>query len=1017
MVRCEECGHGNRDGAKFCEDCATPLATHEPSPKVRKTVTIVFCDVVGSTALGEALDPESLRHVMERYFDAMRAAIERHGGTVEKFIGDAVMAVFGVPRVHEDDALRAVRAAAEMRQALTTLNAELGRDHGMTLACRIGVNTGEVVAGAGDQTIVTGDAVNVAARLEQAAATGEILIGEQTFRLCRDAVEVGSVDPLDLKGKRDAVPAHRLLRVVEGAPAHARRFDAPLVGRTDELALLREAFDRTASERRCHLLTVLGVAGVGKSRLAAAFAAGLEDEATVWRGRCLSYGEGITYWPLLEIFREAGVESELELALKRPTPAETAWAVRTFLEREARTRPLVLVLDDVHWAEPTFLDLVEHIADLSNDAPIFILSLARPEVLDDRPAWAGGKPNATVVHLEPLSSVETGELIDELAGENSVDEAVRRRIVDGAEGNPLFAEEMLALVVEGADDVEVPASIQALLAARLERLPLAERRVLEVAAVEGKAFHLSAVAELAPERLQQQVLAALVSLVRKDLVRPDPAEPGDDAFGFRHQLIRDAAYQSLAKAERAELHERFAGWIETHAGAARPDVDEIVGYHLEQASTFRTELAADDDVGRMLAGRAAAVLSRAGERAFARSDMPAAINLMGRASRLLVPGDPARTAILPDLGVALGAVGNLAEADLVLAQAVQEARALGDAGLEARAICERVLFFVGTDPEGRVQECRTEGERMVAALEGTGEDRALAKAWSLIGQADLNGCRFEHMEHAMTRSLEHAERAGDLQQRSEALTILAIAVANFPEPVADGIAKIHRLRAMVAEGSQADGALLVELAVLTSMAGNLVEARRLVDRGRSIFRELGMVVWWAAFGMEAGMVELYAGEPDVEESLLREACETLDGMGEMSFLSSAAANLGRALVALGRPEEAEMWTIRSEEAASSEDLPSQVGWRSARAKVLAERGSFDEALRLAHEAVDLAERSDGPAFTGEAALDLAEVLQLADERRERKVRLEQALELFEQKGVVRQAEQARTRLAELAAEP
>jgi class 3 adenylate cyclase len=304
-VRCEACGHENRDGAKFCEDCAAPLAAQATPHEVRKTVTVVFSDVVGSTAMGETLDPESVRRVMERYFDAMRAAIERHGGTVEKYIGDAVMAVFGVPQVHEDDAVRAVRAASEMRTALEALNPDLDRDHGMTLGSRIGVNTGDVVAGTGDQKIVTGDAVNVAARLEQAASSGEILLGERTYALVRDAVIAEPIADLSMKGKAEPVPAHRLIEVVPGAAGFARHLDAPIVGRERELSLLRDVFDRTVTDQSCQLFTVLGVAGVGKSRLMAAFTDGLAADATILRGRCLPYGEGITFYPLGEALIDA----------------------------------------------------------------------------------------------------------------------------------------------------------------------------------------------------------------------------------------------------------------------------------------------------------------------------------------------------------------------------------------------------------------------------------------------------------------------------------------------------------------------------------------------------------------------------------------------------------------------------------------------------------------------------------------------------------------------------------------
>jgi class 3 adenylate cyclase len=360
---------------------------------VRKTVTVLFADVADSTALGEKLDPESFRRVMARYFDVARRCLERHGGTVEKFIGDAVMAVFGVPTMHEDDALRALRAAVELRDALASINVELEHDYGISLLLRTGVNTGDVVTGT-EQRLVTGDAVNVAARLEQAAQSGEILIGEQTRLLARGAIEVESVERLALKGKANPLPAHRLLQVVEGASAFERRLDAPLVGRDDELAKLRAAFEAAVSERRCRLVTVLGPPGIGKSRLARELQAALAAEATVLFGRCLPYGEGITYWPLVEIFREAGAEEELAAALTVGAPEEISWSVRKAFEQRSQKRPLALVIDDIHWAEATLLDLIEHLADWTRDAPLLLLCLARPELLDERPGW-GGQPSCS----------------------------------------------------------------------------------------------------------------------------------------------------------------------------------------------------------------------------------------------------------------------------------------------------------------------------------------------------------------------------------------------------------------------------------------------------------------------------------------------------------------------------------------------------------------------------------------------------------------------------------------------
>ncbi len=738
MKRCPSCGEENADRARFCQRCATPLEEAAPPPgDVRKVVTIVFADVTGSTALGERLDPEALRRVMGRYFDEMAAAIERHGGTVEKFIGDAVMAVFGIPRLHEDDAVRAVRAAIGMREALEALNLDLEREHGEGLAARIGVNTGEVVAGdpSAGQRLVTGDAVNVAARLEQAAAPGEILLGDPTYRLVKDAVEVEPVDALALKGKQQPVPAFRLIAVAADTAGHERHLDSPMVGRAKELSLLEHALERAVTDRTSHLFTLMGPAGVGKSRLVAEFLGGSVSEATVLRGRCLSYGEGITFFPLADVVHQAAgiLDSDLPAVARSklddvlgdapdrdrvaglvaglfgwadPGATEDAfWAVRKLLEHLARDRPLVVVFDDIHWGEPTFLDLIEHLADWTRDAAVLLLCIARPELLEVRPGWGGGKMNATSILLEPLAGDDASQLVDNLLGRADIPQVARDRILEAAEGNPLFVEEMLAMLiddgllrfedgawrsVEDLANVTVPPTIHLLLAARLDRLDADERAVIERGSVEGKVFHSGAVATLSQETARPNVRSRLLALARKELIRPDrPEFAGEDAFRFRHLLIRDAAYQAMPKEQRADLHERFAGWLAEAARERMAEYEEILGYHLEQAYRYREELGAADEAARGIATRAAEYLFASAVRADERNDLNAAKAFLERSVALSDGGLQGRSLLL--LAEVVQELGEYTAAHEIVLRARDVADAVGDRALFLRAELVRII--------------------------------------------------------------------------------------------------------------------------------------------------------------------------------------------------------------------------------------------------------------------------------------------------------------------------------------
>jgi class 3 adenylate cyclase/tetratricopeptide (TPR) repeat protein len=853
-------------------------------------VTVLFADVTGSTALGERLDPESLRSVMARYFDTARECLERHGGTVEKFIGDAVMAVFGVPTVHEDDALRALRAAAELRDSITALNTRLERDYRVSLQLRTGVNTGEVVTGT-EERLATGDAVNVAARLEQAAHPGEILIGEQTRRLARGAIEVELVEPLPVRGKAEPVPAHRLLRVVEGAPAFERRLDAPLVGRRQELARVRSAFDETVLERRCLLVTVFGPPGIGKSRLARELAAALADEAAVLSGGCLPYGEGITYWPLVEIFREAGAENELEVALSAGAPEEIFWSVRKALERRARERPLALIVEDIHWAEPTLLDLIEHLADWTRDAPLLLLCLARPELIDERPAWSGQS-----ITLEPLSRDESDQLIGELLGDSRVGDDTRVRIRDAAEGNPLFVEQLLAMLAEGGDPEQVPATIHALLAARLDALPEGERDLLERASVVGLDFEWEALAELASDR-RRPPGSQLAALVRKELIRPHEAI--EDTFRFRHMLIRDAAYERIPKGLRSELHERFAGWLDGRG----EEFEEIVGYHLEQAHRWIAELGPVDDRGLVLAERAAERLSASARRAYARGDGSAAANLFERAASLLPADDRRRLGLLPSLGRALRDAAQLDRAESVLSEAVERGQAAGERAVVANAALALSDIRFHRTKIGR-EEIVLEVESAIRVFGEYGDDAGLARTLNLRGKLRFWSGEAAAALDDLERAAEHARDAGDRYEEAEILQYVAAATLFGPTPVDQALARVEELRSPAEGNRRFEVTLLANRARLEAMQGRFDTARELLSRATALAEDGLELLRPSYVATAAGFIELLAGDPAAAERELRHACETLERIGELGYLASAAPPLLDALYLQGRDEEA-----------------------------------------------------------------------------------------------------------------
>src|SRR6266516_200356 len=887
------------------ETLARPAAAAAEATPMRKLVTLLFADIVESTALASSVDAETLRRVMQRYFAAVSTVVARHGGTTEKFVGDAVLAAFGTPLAHEDDPLRAARAAVEIRQAVAALDEELERELGLRLELRTGIATGEVLTAgsSGNDPFVTGATVALAARLEQAAAPGEIAVDELSRRLTAHAAVFEPLGALALRGLAEPVAAFRLVEVLPAAAPFARRHDAPLVGRERELGLLRDALGQATVAAELRAVSILGPAGIGKSRLASELVARTHADATVLVGHCLPYGDGITFWPLREILvsPEAVLESldgaddavavadRLAVVLGGEgagTADEIPWAFRRFCESLARRRPLLLVLDDLHWAEPAFLDLVEHLAERSSGNAILVVCLAREELLEDRPGFLAGHPGAERIVLDTLTPKETEALAEQLLHGVRLPEATRARSVAAAEGNPLFLEQMLAFAADGGSGV--PPTVQALLAARLDRLGPGERAVLERAAVVGKEFEPSDVTALLEPAAVPTASRHLDALARRGFVQPSP-----DGFRFRHALIQDAAYRAAPKERRADLHERFADFLDR----GRAD-DELVGYHLEQAYRIRSELGRPDRHTQRLGEDSGRRLGDAGRRALKRNDVGAGVNLVGRATALL-PDDARRREHLCELGVALATAGESERADEALHGALEAAVTAGDRRIELRARIELAARRVLTEPEGAADAFLRLAHEALPELERVGDDRGLGRTWMLAGWVHGGVHRRNALwAEAAERALVHYRRSG--WPSSACLGQITAALYFGPTPVPEAIA---RCEVLLDEADDLAGEANVRafLGGLEAMQGRFDTASALVADARRRLEELGQMSQVARIcGPVTGAALLLAGDGDAAERALRESCESLERMGDRNLLATQAADLAEVLYQEGR---------------------------------------------------------------------------------------------------------------------
>jgi class 3 adenylate cyclase/tetratricopeptide (TPR) repeat protein len=910
----------------------------------RKVATVLFADLVDSTGLVTSADPEVVRRRVNRYFEVVAGRIEAHGGTVEKFAGDAVMAAFGVPLTHEDDAERAVRAALEI----------VPRVEELELSVRIGVESGELVIEDGDSTFATGEAVNLAARLQQAAQPGEILLGPSARRLAASAVEVDDAGALDVKGRAQPLWTWRVVR------AHdvSRRVATPFVGREEELALLENSFSRAVRDRRAQLVTIFGEPGLGKTRLVTEFTAGL-DRVTTLTGRTLPYGEGVTYWPVASMIKasagisdddpaseafdklRASCESEavadlLAAALGvlgategEHAPGQLSWAALRWAEQLADAQPLVLVFEDVHWAEEPLLDLIEYLGRSLRDVPVMIVALARPELVDARPAWGGGIRSASAIDLAPLGGSEAEELVDALLASHGVPLVERGLVLERAEGNPLFLEEIVRALREGSGLERIPDTLQALIAARIDGLAADEKQVLQSAALVGRIVWRGALEALAPDLDVRELLDRL--LERELLVCEDRSTISDDlAFRFKHVLIRDVAYGGMSKARRAEEHQTFAAWLEQHA---RDELAEVRAHHLDQAAALVAELAGA--VPKELARPAAEAVEEAGRRALRRGALGIARRTLLRAVEL--EPTPERRYLAAHAAWRLAdvpTVGDEAEEALV------EARAAGRRDVEGRALV--LLADLALHAGGDVSRAHDLADEALAILPSD-ELVGLYDAHALITTifwwlGDGDGAT-RHAEEM----IDLAHRAGLPELESLARTQLS-AIAGVRGDAANAVALLEEAESL-AEKSGSREAMGYALAVRGRRfeEAELAEAERYLRQALEIFDEIGAAGRYGWTLSNLALIYKQRGDLPAAEKTFREAVSRLRRTHEQGFLVEAERGLAEVFVELGKIDDADRLITEAERRVGRGDVWTRASLLHARGLVLAAQGHPDNA--------------------------------------------------------------------------
>jgi tetratricopeptide (TPR) repeat protein len=1009
----------------------------EPAPApvaraARKRVTVAAVDL---TVVNDVEEPELVDPAFEHALRTLTELFMRHGASVSASRPDELTAVFGIPRLAEDDALRAVRASCELHDELPGLNRELEVSYGVLLAARVGVDAGTVVVDESHATSAASTAaVRGASALRRLARAGESLVGDRAYELVRHAVRVEPV----LRESDDGRTLRRLIAVLPGVGARPLRPRSPLVGREWEAAMLRMTFERVIGDRTCRVVTVLGPPGIGKSRLMREFARSVGSRAVVLRGSCTE--SGAAYWPLLEVVRQAAaveptespervhakiaalleadpdaedvaaaVAGLVDLAAPPPDADSRSRDVRRLLEAVASRVPLVIAFDDIHQAKPGFLELLRSVAEQSFGVPLLVVCLAWPELDDNHPHWDKRIPNATRIALEPLAAADVVRLIDNLLG-GEVDDELRHRVGEAAEGNPLFVEELIAMLVErgliAPDDglwqatAELPAdlfpdTIDAVVTERLDALSDAERAVARAGSVEGMRFHADAVATLVPDHLGGAVAETINALARKDLVCRDRAEfPGEDAFRFRHPVIGEVAYESIPIGQRPDLHERFAAWAEAKVGTRLAEYEETIAFHLERAYEFRSTLRQPRERLDVLGEHAGRLLFGAGRRAIARGDMTVGLSLLRRAYALLPVDDEGRAALMLDLGVALMETGDLERA-LEMYDAAAEAAAGTPtewyARIQASGVrADRDTRF-GTAALAREAD---KAERVFTAL---GDDLGLAKVWHRRAFVELVRCRWRAAQGGFVRARRYARRAGADRDEAVASSMLFYCLVLGPAPVDTAIRSSDRILAET-RFRAVGGVGLAALGALHAMRGSFDEAHALLDQSRVILEDVGQRRRLMEASFFSATADLLAGDPRAAAERLRWAHGVATSAGQDGLAASIGAHLAEALQALGDEDEADAMALASGESAADDDLFTQIKWRAVRAKVLSGRGEVDAALALGHEAVAHAERTDDLNSHAAALADLACVLHAAGRVDDERTAREEAIRLYVQKG-------------------